>query len=269
MKLLFLTLLLSPSFLEGRAFDNFNGAADEFDPEIEGSHFDPDYYQKPKGNKPAPMQAQKQEAYFDLTLSNTTASAKGLELFNFLRSFTKKRRTDLTGIAAPFFYIPATSIEGMSLQSGGGDGTVGFDQNGDLVILGGTAVAAVAPADGAKGADGVVKVACNQFPYQGLFESSATVPFRITRIRATFTTAAQIDRELTLVRRSFLGGITQNSINPRTWFKPEQFQSLIVDIPVNWNIDAESGIEYVLEAGETVKWNVIIEQYKKLQVGTR
>lgn len=267
MKQIFLKVFLSPSFLEGRSFDNFGGAASEFDPAFSDVNgFDPDYFEGKGANSNGMNEYKKREAYFDLTMVNSTASAKGFELFNFLRSFTKKRRTDLTGIATPFFYIPSNSIEGMSLMAGGGDGTVGFNQDGDLVILGGTAVAAVTPANLVQGADGRVQVSCNQFPYQGLFESSANVPFRISRIRATYTTAAQIDREITLARRSFLGGISQNAVNPRTFFKPEQFQALIVDIPINWNIDAESGIEYVLEAGETVKWNVIIEQYEKVQV---
>ncbi len=258
MKLIFLTVLLSPSFLDkssgGSNYDNYDPDYDMYDPDYDG--YD-------EGAKIPTMEVAKREASFDLVMTNNSAATQGIELFNYINSFTKKRRTDLDGVTAPYLYIPANSIEGMALQSAGGDGTVGFNQNGDLVIHG-TVAAPVAPADTTLAAS--VSVHCNQTPYQGLFESSNNVPFRITRIRATFLTDAQIDKEIVYFRKSFLGGSSRNSINPRTYFRPEQYQSKIVDIPANLNIDGESGIEYSLLAAEVVKWNVQIEQYRKVTV---
>lgn len=249
--------------LEQEAFDNFD--PDFYDPEGEGFD-DYDGKKKRKGARPAPV-VQKAKAYFDLVFTNPTAGVLTFELFNFFRSFTRYVRGDLSPNTAVYGYKPLSTREGLEAlinnvipvgnrtpaneSNTTAAGFVGFDQQGSLIIT----------PDGAYNVATIGKLVCNQFPYSGLLESSAQQPFRITRIRMTTTNDPQISNPIVLFRNTFLGAKSQNEINPRNFFSPNQFQNRIIDVPVDFSIDAQSGLLYTLNAGETVQWNVEVESY--------
>lgn len=228
---------------EQEAFENFQAASD-FDPEIDSNMYDPEYFDK---KSRAAQQIVK--ASFDLVFLNPTAQNITIEVFNALNSFLFKRRTDLA--VATYSMIPQLTDEGLAAA---GLGIVGFNQNGDLVA---TSTNNALP-------DFTLSYA--QFSYRALLESTRMVPFRITSIRMTVTTDAQIDNEIVHFSRTFLGGKSENTISPRVSFNPTQFQGKILDIPTNFVIDGEKGLQYKINAGETVKWNVGIEQYQKVTV---
>lgn len=184
-------------------------------------------------------------ASFDLTFTNVTNEAITIELFNYLKSFTHTRRLDII-TSATVLNHPLNSFEGLALNRAG---CVGFNEAGDLQLTG--AAAAVA-----------VTVKCGQFPYKGVFESSALRSFRIKAVRMTTTTDGQIDNPITHFVQTFLGAKAENQISPRTSFKPDQFQSKIIDIPMDFLIDRERGLTYTINANETVKWNVVIERWE-------
>lgn len=227
--------------LESEAFQNFNDAAD-FDPEYD--NYDPEYFAEPSA-----MPKRVVKANFDLVFNNATAQDLTIEIFNALNSFTRKYRSDL--VVGTYSMIPHLTKEGLAALN---LGVVGFNRDGDLIC---TSTNNALPD---------FKLQYKQFSYAALMESTRTVPFRVTGIRMTTTTDAQIDNEIVHFSRSFLGGKSENTISPRIYFKPEQFQSKIIDIPMDNVIDGEKGFLYKLNAGEVVKWNVAIESYSKFTV---
>lgn len=250
-------------FFNGDFTDLERSAFSSYDPE---SDFDPDF-DGFKGRKQKPVQVvEKQKAYFDLVMTNPEGGAVTVELFNAFRSFTKLQRGDLSSDVNTYSYLPLNSREGMEALINnivpavnrtpanesytGSAGFVGFDKTGALIITKSGALAAT------------TKVVCSQFPYNGLLQSSSEQPFRITRIRMTTTTDAQISNPIVTFKNSFLGSKEQNEINPRNYFNPNQFQNKIIDIPMNFGVNGQSGLLYTLNNGETVQWNVEIESYR-------
>lgn len=224
--------------VESQAFENFDEAAEMYD----GDGFDADNF---KGNRQAQPARQRIRSNFDLTLVNGAAVALQVELFNELNSFLKKQRLDF--VEGAHTYLPVSASPNNLILAGAG--TVGYSSDGGVYVRGATNDAAQ------------LKVTCSQFPYAGLVEASGKGRgFMIVSIRMTTTTDGQIDNEIVHTKSSFLGSKSQNRISPRNFFKPEQFQSKIVDIPIAMLINAEHGIEYLVNAGEVVKWNVVIER---------
>lgn len=183
------------------------------------------------------------KASFDLTFTNASAEAITIELFNELNSFTRRLRPELVN-SATIKMIPSTSNQGLLLAN---VGTVGFTQSGDLILTGALAATALT-------------VNCPQLSYESLLRASSRFPFTIKAVRMTVQNAAQIDNEIVHFKKSFLGSSERNTISPRTSFRPDQFQTTVIDIPMDFQIDGQRGLEYKVNAGETVKWNVIIER---------
>lgn len=192
-------------------------------------------------------------ASFDLRMTNSAAVPLTFELFNSNNSFTKDLNPALV-TDATVTYIPQNSFEG---EQAAGVGIVGFNQRGNLLATGAVAYTPV------------LTVVCPQYTYRGLLEASGFQPFRIYGIRMTTTTDAQIDNDIVHFNSTFLGSKAQNSLSPRTYFKPEQFQSKIVDIACDFRIDRERGLIYTLNAGETVTFNVMIERLEFQRSGNR
>lgn len=235
-------------------------------------NFDPDFYDPEADNYAGKGGAKKQvrrtaKAYFDLVFTNPTGGSLTFELFNALRSFTRAIRADFSPNTAVYGYFPLSTREGIEAlinnvipvgnrtpanESNTLDaGFVGFNKTGDLIIT----------PSGAFSNATIGKVVCNQFPYSGLLQSSSEQPFKITRVRMTTTNDPQISNPIVLFKNSFLGSKSQNEINPRNFFSPNQFQNRIIDVPVDFVINGQSGILYTLNAGETVQWNIEVESY--------
>lgn len=210
-----------------------------FDEEM--SNFDDETASNYSGKRQAASVPRK--ASFDLTMVNLTAGQLKFELFNALGSFVRKQRTDLI-INPAVSLIPLTSLDGILAL---GAGVVGYTKTGDLILTG----AAAAPA---------LTVTCAQQSYNSLVEYTLTKPFVIDAVRMTVLTPGQIDNPIVHFRNTVLGGKTENTITPRTSFRPDQFQSQIIDIPMNFAIDGERGLIYTLNANERVSWNVIISR---------
>jgi len=194
-----------------------------------------------------PQQVQRkvtrQRANFDLVMVNASAEALTFELFNELKTFVENQNLSII-TSATVTYIPESSREGLAAA---GVGIVGYTKAGKLLATGALAATALT-------------VDCPQYTYRGLMKSSGRRPFRIVGIRMTVQNDAQIDNEITHFTSNFLGAKSQNTLTPRTFFNPNQFQGKIVDIGCDFPIDDQKGLLYKLNAGETVKWNVLIER---------
>lgn len=215
-----------------QAAANYDDMAASYDPDAQS--FNPQQVQK---------KIARQRANFDLVMINASAEALTFELFNELKTFVENQNLAIV-TSATITYIPESSREGLAAA---GVGIVGYTKAGKLL------------ATGALGATALT-VDCPQYTYRGLMKSSGRRPFTIEGIRMTVQNDAQIDNEIVHFTQNFLGAKSQNTLTPRTYFNPQQFQGKIVDIACNFPIDDQKGLLYKLNAGETVKWNVLISR---------
>lgn len=190
----------------------------------------------------------------NLTVNNATAVDITFELFSFLDSFTRRLKQEYVPVANPdYAYIPQTSYQGISAIAAGTDGTVGFDQIGNLVIRG------AGPTPGP--ADPVATLSCKEIAYASFFEASGITAFDVAYFRMTTSNDAQIDETFTYYQKTFSGGVNENPISPRAYFKPTQFQDFTIDVTVSFSIGIDKGIRYVVLAGQSVKINLFIQSW--------
>jgi hypothetical protein len=180
----------------------------------------------------------------NLSLVNATAALLTFELFSYLDSFLRRIKSEY--VTGAFLYTPVLSIEGLQRAIADTGGLVGFDSAGNLDIIGANFAAA-------RG-----QISCDEISYHSLFAASAVMKFNVAFMRMTTTTDAQIDKAITYFQKSFSGGIKQNQISPRSYFRPNQFQSKTLDIMVNFPIEIDKGLKLDLLAGETVRLSLFI-----------
>lgn len=286
--------------LDEAAFDSFQGDGydpdgydDNYDPDGYDDDFDPENYdefgkRKGKGAKRGGGQRNKTAvglkrspmgkfggavnkapiATFDVNIVSTFATAINIELFFAQYSISKIQNLTTNPAYEPLqaarLYsgtgTPAETFIGHSsrfLAAGDASGStynkvIYWADNGDLVYKDFTTATA-----------GTCTISCTQVPYRALFDYSFRGAFTIQSMRMKFSAAGQIDNSMTTVEKSFLGLQKQNSIPISTYISPDQFQSLIVDMPVPIRIDADKGIQYTINAGNTVNLNMRIAEYSK------
>lgn len=222
--------------LERHAFNSFSG--NNFDP----NNFDPDAFNYANGQATrkgvaAPLG---QGGQFTITVVNGQAGAVTVELFQFIKSITNANNPQVSALN------PFTALD---VAAANAQGLVFFDRSGNLVYRN------AAPAD--------CTISCKQIPYKSLFIASGLYPLVIDRMRVNVTTDAQIENDITHVTNTFLGLVKRNSISPRSFFSPNQFQTKTIDIPVNFDITAEKGIETIVNAGETITYNIFLRAFNK------
>lgn len=214
-----------------------NPAAKSFDPGLNYQGAQLDGY-----NRQADL------AQIDITITNAQASLVTVELFNFLRSVSEVYDGVNTTLN-PATTENLVTLTGSNPKNINTNSLVYFDKAGSLIYEN---------SSGAK-----CTVSCNQLPYRTLFKSSGVTPFRVENLRLTVQTDPQIDKQITWVRRTWLGAVEQNSISPRSYFNPNQFQTKTLDVSAAFAIDAETGLWYPVLAGETVTFNLFINAYNK------
>jgi hypothetical protein len=224
-------------------FKNKQGAAfDSYDPSL-GNSFDPSM-NNATGSDSGTVAVQAkagQKMQLNVILSNPTAKELTFELFNYLNSYLNVLNT--TYVNGTYKYIPLLSYEGLAATNPGTHGgTIGFDQNGVLKILGDTAAA-----------EASAQITCKEFPYQGLFTASGITPFNVSFLRFTCQTDPQIDETITWFKKTFSGGEQRNPISPRAYFKPNQFQNFTIDITVSFSVRIDEGLRTVVLPGESVR----------------
>jgi hypothetical protein len=82
-------------------------------------------------------------------------------------------------------------------------------------------------------------------------------------MRMKFTSTNQINNDIRWESKNFLGSTQSNTISVSSYFRPDQFQSLLVDVPVPVSIDAEKGLFYTMNADETVLINMFVGSYTR------
>lgn len=232
--------------MENFAFDNFDGFdADTFDPDM----FDPEMFDGMDGQGGKPRFSLRGVAQVDILIDNTQqASAQNVELFNYLRSFTMVRNTTLDATKMPF---TLEAISAVVTNANFPNQSIYWDQSGNLIM---------------RGASGSVfcKVSCGQIPYRSLHEAASRSSWLISKMRLSVSNDAQIDQSITHFANTMFGGVKENSISPRAFFRPEQMQSKIIDIPnLRLQIDQEKGLRVTVLANQSLNISLFISQYSK------
>lgn len=177
---------------------------------------------------------------------NAQAAAATAEIFGFG-----------TGVAAGVDDAGLTalaSLAGPPLAVAGNAANISrmyFDKNGDFVFQ--------------DAANALMRISCNEMPYKQLLMGTLFGKFKINRIRFTPTTDAQIDNIIEFREKTMFGKTWQDSINPRQYFRPDQFQTKIIDIPYNWVMNQERAFRQRINAAETVTYALQISQVLKAQ----
>lgn len=237
-------------------FRNFTSGFDSFDPD----NFDPTVTKKVNnadngnGNSAgytttAAKPGQKMQV--NLTITNATLVEQTVELFSFLDSWVRRRKTEYIPPADPAAYamFPMLSYEGLLRIVAGTGGVVGFNALGDLIVRG----------DDSAVDDPVVTVGCSEIAYNAFFEASGITPFEVAYLRQTVTTDPQINKNITWFKKTFSGGIKENTISPRAYFRPNQFQPKTIDITVSFTIGYDSGLRMQILPAETVQFAMFIQ----------
>lgn len=254
--------------LEQSSFDTFDpdNFSDDFDPDT----FDPDNVDgkiaKPgtAGSKVKTGKVGKMQAQFDITITSSLTAGTSLviELFNGFNSQAFAQNTQIN----PYTPVDTADLVSTIASAAGGVNTtvavlqtqkVYFDKLGNLIY--------------STDATHQVKIACKQVPYVALFRSATTQPFMVEKVRMTVTTNGQISNDIVHTINTFLGSKSRNTISPRAYFRPDQFQSLIIDIPAGFRVDGEKGLQYEMNGqtggnNEVVVFNTFLSRYVKQSI---
>lgn len=198
--------------------------------------------------------AQGQKMQTNVAINNSAAIQIVFELFNWLTSAT--RVLNPVYAVGNYHYIPLMTFEGLAATIAGTGGTIGFKANGDLALHGNDATP-----------DPIPTIGCQEVAYSAFFEASSISPFQVAYFRYTVKTDAQIDLTIKWFQKTFSGGITQNVISPRAYFKPTQFQDFIIDITVAFTIGLDSGLFLAVNPAENVRFSLFIEMWTVQGIG--
>lgn len=198
--------------------------------------------------------AQGQKMQTNVSINNISLLNLKLELFNWLTSFT--RILNPVYAQGSYAMVPLLTYEGLAATIAGNGGTVGFSDNGNLQIHGNDHTP-----------DAIPTIGCQEVAYSSFFEASSISPFQVAYFRYTVKTDAQIDNIITWFQKTFSGGLTQNVISPRAYFKPTQFQDFVIDITVSFTIGIDSGLFLVVNTLENVRFSLFIEMWTVQGIG--
>jgi hypothetical protein len=238
----------------GHRFDSFDPDINSFDPSIARTV---NNATGTTGTSPSAVSAAKpgQKMQINLTITNATAAQMTAELFQWLDSVTFRLKPEL--VVGNYLMIPESSHEGLRRVVANTGGVVGWDQNGNLCYRGNDATP-----------DPLFTVGCSEVSYRSLFQASSILPFNISFIRENVSANAQIDNKITWFRKTIGGGFVQNVVSPRAYFRPNQFQSLTIDIPVALSIQVDAGIQIPVIAGGTVTLALFIDFWTYQDIGS-
>ena len=265
--------------LNRAAFENYGGA-DNWDPETSAYDPDSDMYTASQkmtrftNNKPgtdvrrSPSRSilgKTPDAQFDITITNNHAGVQNIELFNAQNTIAEfANGTDNPGVQ------PVLAARSFDVRNAGNTATetlIGYI----VGLNNGTGVGSLISAYWAANGDLVYEdaagdtciISCKQIPYRSLVKYSERGSFKINKMRMKFTTSGQINNDIGWREKTFLGSTKSNTISVASYFRPDQFQSLLVDIPLGVRIDAEKGLFYQMASSETVLISMFIGEYTR------
>lgn len=95
--------------------------------------------------------------------------------------------------------------------------------------------------------------------FKALQERAKSQPFRINFARIRPLGEAQLANNITFDTQSVFGGSKQNSISPSTYVDPNQYQTLNVDVPLNFVVGDSTGLNWTINDSETIIVTLFID----------
>ncbi len=199
-----------------------------------------------------PGKSGKLQAQIDIIIESNLTQNQSIELFNYDNSISHTANLGITTLTPFDLYELKRLIDAFDVcEPDLVINYIFFDRFGNLIFQ--------------PRPNEYVKISCRQCSYKSLLLSSQKNIFRIEKTRMVFSDSAQIDNEITKTRKTFLGLAETNKITPRTYFRPNQYQSLIVDMPEKIDIDGEKGLVYTINSGlnSRMSFSFYISRYFK------
>jgi len=252
--------------MERHAFDNFDSFDPEmYDPEMydASSAVDPNFYDEENDNytladgytQMNKMAMKKRKfansplAQLDIVITNNQTAAITVELFNFLRSNTMIRNLNYNTTV----YEPQTLDKSVNRAAANSSiisdaQMIYWRSDGSLVYN------AASSATLTTLATNTTVISCPQVPFRVLHEATRNNALYIEKFRLSVGSSytSQFDNPITYFKNTFLGGTKSNQLAPRSEFKPNQFQSNIIDLPAKITIDAETGLSIPIVSQATL-----------------
>lgn len=193
------------------------------------SYEDFEEYENAKG-KSAPKKVGG-TAMLNIKITNNTGANQTIELFNPNASVALVNNPTISALN-PFTAADVTAVNTNNL--------IFFNRAGNLVY------------DVAAG-QMITSITNNGVTYKQLFESTKTMRFRITKCLFNPTAEAQLDNGINFFYKSTFGKQTNNEITPSNFRDPINPNAKLMKMtPLNWLIDCESGLSFVVNAAELV-----------------
>jgi len=113
-----------------------------------------------------------------------------------------------------------------------------------------------------------ITVTCSSTAYPQFVASTYSDVFRLTKIRYAISNVAitaQYSQQLTFQRKTIFGKLVQNTLTPSAFRKPDDFQTGIVDIDINADVDKETTIWSKISntAGFSITLSVFVSRVSK------
>lgn len=117
-----------------------------------------------------------------------------------------------------------------------------------------------------------IEVTCNQMQYPSFLKATGDDMFRLSKIRYSISNITSIDqfqKELKVINRTMFGRKNEDSISITASKSPDQFQSTIVDLDYDIEVDRQTNIKHTLrqEAGFSVTLSMFVEKFNRRVAG--
>ena len=194
------------------------------------AHYDPAYAKAQSRQKFANFVNEENAAQIDINITSNIVGGQSIVLFDALRPLWVYNNQD-----PPI--LPAGTTASVDAATG------------NVVYPGAGGTQAI--------------ISCQVVPYYTLVQSTLVTPFSIIAMRYSSVTATQYNNQVSLYRRTFLGGWVKNPLSPKSYVSPYQYQGQIVDIPINIDIDNETAIVVKVNNGETITFSLFLGDISK------
>ena len=114
-----------------------------------------------------------------------------------------------------------------------------------------------------------ITVTCSSTPYPQFAESTMSDVFKLSKIRYSISNVAltaQYSQQLIFKKKTIFGKVIENSLTPTAFRTPQDFQTGVVDIDVNADVDKETAIwtNILSSVGFSVTLSIFVSRSARL-----
>ena len=259
------------------AFNNMDGSEDSYEPNPSDS-YDPNMNNSYVGRgagytKRQATGGRSTQGSFQITVTNTNASAVNFELFNYMRSLERIANASRYGSL-----VPASGAETIVADVNGGTNNVqnyGYFHKAAVVsgTVGGYPQDICAwQNDGSLihnynvGSAGNLVIQCAELPYRSLLEYTSTGALSIASLRLEVSDETQINRTLVWQKKNIFGVEVSNNLSISRNKSAYQFQPKIVEVNMPFVITAETALLYSIGGSQNLTLTFYVNSFTRPNV---